>query len=407
MNLVQLSRLLVEQSGLQDLVEDAAGGDYSPNSALLSNSAYFLNAGLRLINRRWESSGTKRRFIHNLAAGSYAFSVPHLDAAKFIDYSDGVTRKRLTYVLPHQLREMYPEPYDIVESDTPMFWTYNEGRSTSSVPILADGGLTTAPTETNTNITSDAGAALMYAAPNTWFAFPSAAWAYSSSTQTNSYIPNANGAYMGRYVGQDYESGVSITIVAETVAQSIGVAVGYFNGTSFTAIDSSSTLLTGSGTVSFTPSITWNCLYIMAASAGTFSTPAGTLNFIPVADGQGSISSVYATVGQFQDIDDLRDTDDKQIIIMPRPDAAYTYQLFGDFKTANLSADTDSNWWTENHPELVIRGARVQLELDGHRNISGMTGFLGQLEAELERMHAQDMFCMISSLTPEQACLNG
>ena len=53
---------------------------------------------------------------------------------------------------------------------------------------------------------------------------------------------------------------------------------------------------------------------------------------------------------------------DSKFYLRPYPDAAYSYELIYYAYTADLSADTDTNWWTNNTWELLLYGALIEAE---------------------------------------------
>lgn len=51
-------------------------------------------------------------------------------------------------------------------------------------------------------------------------------------------------------------------------------------------------------------------------------------------------------------------------IVRPYPDKTYDYEMLTNIFSADLSASSDSNWWTANKWEIVLYGALIQYELD-------------------------------------------
>jgi hypothetical protein len=58
------------------------------------------------------------------------------------------------------------------------------------------------------------------------------------------------------------------------------------------------------------------------------------------------------------------------ILIMPPVDTAGTITVLGHFKSKELSANGDTNFWTVNYPELLIQAANYSLE-SFYRNTEG------------------------------------
>jgi hypothetical protein len=59
------------------------------------------------------------------------------------------------------------------------------------------------------------------------------------------------------------------------------------------------------------------------------------------------------------------------IIWMPPCDTTYTLRILGRFASRVLVNDTDMNWWTIRHPEVVVAAAMKRLEQE-YRNSQGV-----------------------------------
>lgn len=75
----------------------------------------------------------------------------------------------------------------------------------------------------------------------------------------------------------------------------------------------------------------------------------------------------------------------KSLIVMPPPAAATTVEVLASWYSPTLTADEDVCFWSQ-FPELLIRGARAELEMDLHRNTTGYRGFLEGLLPRLSRL---------------------
>jgi hypothetical protein len=232
--LVQLRQALVEQSGHTGLVVSAPDANYTDKVGLITNATYYLNAGMRWLNRRWASKGTFRKVTTTIAEGEYLLDVSNIIDVRRIDVigASDEARSQLRYLTFQEIRDYYQQPYADIEEGKPLCWSNN-------VQAVAD-------------------------APGT-----------------------------------------------------------------------------------------------------------------------------------------------DNIILLPPADGTYTVDIFTDLKTADLSADADTNWWTVYNPELVVRAARIQLEMDGHRNVSGYKAFQEQVEEEVFRLAAEANFAYIAGYTPGNFVPNG
>ena len=57
-------------------------------------------------------------------------------------------------------------------------------------------------------------------------------------------------------------------------------------------------------------------------------------------------------------------TSESNFIVRPYPDKTYAYELLVNVFSADLAADADTNYWTDNKWEIVMYGALIQFELD-------------------------------------------
>lgn len=101
----------------------------------------------------------------------------------------------------------------------------------------------------------------------------------------------------------------------------------------------------------------------------------------------GETSGTFASAG-FVDYDQVVFTEayfSKSIAVMPPPTGATTVQVLASWYSPTLSDDSDVCFWSQ-FPELLIRGARAELEMDLHRNTTGYRGFLEGLMPRLSRL---------------------
>jgi len=69
------------------------------------------------------------------------------------------------------------------------------------------------------------------------------------------------------------------------------------------------------------------------------------------------------------------------IIIMPPVDEDMQIEVWGKFYSPTLSAITDTSYWTENHPETLLKATMYQMEVD-NRNTEGMKDWLAAIEID-------------------------
>ena len=78
------------------------------------------------------------------------------------------------------------------------------------------------------------------------------------------------------------------------------------------------------------------------------------------------------------------------IVLHPQPNAEIQLQVLAQWFPQPLEEDTDINFWTVMHPDLLVRAARLQIEIDLHRNTQGQQDFEIPLLNDL-RLIADDL----------------
>jgi len=71
------------------------------------------------------------------------------------------------------------------------------------------------------------------------------------------------------------------------------------------------------------------------------------------------------------------------ILLMPPSDGAYTLEVWGLFWSDVLVNDSDETYWTEEHPEVLLKAAMYQLE-SMYRNTEGQKDFLDSIKIDLD-----------------------
>lgn len=93
------------------------------------------------------------------------------------------------------------------------------------------------------------------------------------------------------------------------------------------------------------------------------------------------------------------------IILMPPSDAAMTVEILGSWYSYELSDDADVSVWTY-HPEILVRAARWQIEVDMHRNSQGRRDFEDALMIDLDQLR-NDLVADEVAGPPEQFVMAG
>lgn len=388
MNLVQLRQALVEQSGQRGLVEDAAGGDWSDKTGLVTNATHYINAAIRWLDRRWSQTDTFHRYTVNVISGQYEVPIPRIRNIHRIDIrANGNERQRVSYANLEEFRNCFRLPLEDEATGTPLYWTYSWPELGGG---LIDAGfqrepvfLTQSPPYTLLDsVTASA------SNPGVWHVQNENRWSWSLGTlswekpsgQTDISIAAIN-------LGRHFTRGATMTA---TVSLDAGkFKIGFADSEAPLADPGQTAWLSAGGSIALAATAQWDTIvfFVGSESGGAISAAA-----------EGSITGLTVEIPR---------SEDRNILIAPPADGSYTMTIWADFDESPMSLDADENFWSMKYPELVVRAARVQLEMDSHRNASGAALFQSQIEGELDRMLAEDNFALISSLTPQEAVRHG
>jgi len=75
--------------------------------------------------------------------------------------------------------------------------------------------------------------------------------------------------------------------------------------------------------------------------------------------------------------------EDVGVIFMPPTDTAYDFKLFGTFYSLSLTANTDNNYWSVEHPSLLVLAALRHLE-GFNRNTQGWNDYNNMISKYLQ-----------------------
>lgn len=99
-----------------------------------------------------------------------------------------------------------------------------------------------------------------------------------------------------------------------------------------------------------------------------------------------------ATFNQEWALDDIIDIGHEgfnAILIMPPSDSAslYTLEVLGLFYSDELVNDGDVSFWTEQHPEMLIKAAAYQMEVF-YRNTEGSKDWMNAINLEIAQLNS-------------------
>lgn len=382
MNLSEMRQLLVEQTGYTGLVTDAIGADYSDKAGLKSNATYYINAAIRWLNRRWPNTGTERRYDTTLSEGLNYIDIPNADYIRRLEITDSSrARTILRQVTLLWLQQYYRKPLDEVDAGTPLYWAVN--------PEPLDVERALSPNLDNGDNIVDASSGVVYEdlVEGQINILNASKWTYDATADT---LTNTGTGFVDQLamlieptkhavvtVDWTYDSG-------QTERQEVTAHFIYPDGTIDTIIGNS--YFVEENGVS---------QYVLESD-----TPFNMVFFGPEqnpGDSTGVLSYwSVKSIGPHGDV-----------IIMPPASEDYDVRAFGDFSMPTLVEDTESNWWTIEHPDLVVNATRAIYERQGHRNVSGAKAFEEYCDEELARIYSEYRFSLYSGMSPEDLALNG
>lgn len=370
MILDELRQAFVEQTGYTGLVTDASAGDYSDLSGLLCNATYFLNGGVRWLDRRWPGNGNERRYSATLVEDAYTLDVPYIQHIRRLDISDGTDITHPRMVTYDRMREMYPEPYADATSALPKYWTWNPRPHSVLIGQLVNGSFS-----------------LGLQGWTTYTGTPSVSGGVLSLSGNG---VAANDVLYQRLSGT-VDGDLPITVVVDSVEAGavLYVTTGLWVSTPADISVISTNSYTTTGTKTITPGTDWDVIAVFIADDGDHTV---TVSSITV-----DASNAEAEVASYS----------KQILFMPPADQDYSIEIWGGFQNVPLSADGSYNWWTVEHPDLVIEAARAIYERQAHRNVSGAQVFEQNCERELARLYSEYRHSLYMGMNPEDYALNG
>ena len=132
MNLLDVRKWFVRESGRYDLVVDAAGGDWTDNGA---NN--YINAGIRMLDRMQDTSKSLARNFQLTSSGTSVLTFQYCRAIREVWCADTDSRWKLDKKDMKWMREMYSDP-DSESYGTPLYYTPAVLR-TSPLQDLKDG----------------------------------------------------------------------------------------------------------------------------------------------------------------------------------------------------------------------------------------------------------------------------
>ena len=373
MVLAEVRQAFVEATGYRGLVTDAPAGDYTDKAGLLMNGTYFINRGCEWLDRRWPGNGSELRYRGNLFIGGNKIEVPHLQFVRRLDISDGTTVSHPRMVSYDDLRAMYTIPFDDVDNGVPVYWAWNPRAHVSLTGSIVNGGFSSGLA--GWTIPSDSGGAVTV----------------SNGKLNLADTTGANPALLQR-LPTFYPQEQEVTITVDTIPNGSFLLtfarynddINGYEPTHFESITTAGTYTYDGGSGG-----DWDTIALIYGSTGASTC---IVDDVILVGGETETSTA-----SFQ----------KQIIFMPPAASDYSVDIWGAFANTPLAAEDSFNWWTLEHPDLVIDAARAIYERQGHRNVSGAKVFEENCERELSRLWSEYRYAFYSGMNPQDYALNG
>lgn len=85
----------------------------------------------------------------------------------------------------------------------------------------------------------------------------------------------------------------------------------------------------------------------------------------------GIVDTDYLSFGEYQN--------KRGITILAPADQAYTLEVLAEWYSRDLTLDAQTNFWTANHSDLLVRATKLQVEMNIHRNTQGVNDEMATL----------------------------
>ena len=359
--LADVRRTLVQRSGRYDLVTNAESADYSDNGA---NA--FINAAQRWLDRRLPMPKSPAWLYKVLSAGEAQVNFRYCRIIREVWLaSTGAGRVMLDRKPLRWIRENYPDvPLSAVTQNTPQYWCPNIGdlapeQKTSNDVILS--GFPTIGTfegahaaRTTTSWTFGA-----LNLPEQYHSMVNNTYTYENSTEVESPDPliSLPQAKQTIPIIEGHKYRVQYTLENSLGFQNIQLLLGGVGGALYDSPQDVDEEIIAGGTG------------IIEVTLGTGGTDLIMSNLI--------ITDI--TVEYDSDATDLdfigNNYATRSIILMPPADGTYTVEVLADWYSPSLINDLDTSFWTVEEDAILVRAARMQIEIDLHRNREGVADF--------------------------------
>lgn len=365
MNLIDVRRKFRTLSGRYDLVSDA-GADQGAD--------FFINAGVRHLDRRANFQKSIARTWSKNAAGTYLVKTQNARAITEVWVATPERRRQLRPRLWQDLRATYTNPWASLTRGTPLYYSpvyvrpYPEN--------MEEAGVVTLGAETNSKPTF-----------GSW-SEGAAGWAQVATTAVGG---GESGTLWTQPTGLPLTAGLTWCITVEVEDYTSGSFV-------VKAIDDDSTehaspaiAANGIHTFTFTSTTYPGTLHLIANS---FDGTVLSYSLKPVTVASSTtLASLDWVSGYIDAVTDGSHALYNAVLILPPPDVEFMAELVGTFYSTKLTADSDTNLWTELWPDLVVQAACMEVE-KMHRNTQGMQDWFNALElslTEIEKDSVEEM----------------
>jgi hypothetical protein len=391
MNCRQLREQLIKDSGHLELVK-TVGED-----ALVDNGANrFLNDGIRWLSMRCNPPVEQVRGLVPLPAGSYSFNGGSVRALQEVWVIDPDTQETtaLSSKTYEALQDQYGKTLWNVTPEKPQYYCRSPrlfmGAETAPVPAENMGAWSYLRAAIE-----EGGALRFYVDPLDPAVNPSplSFWKFSETSQSLEFRPDpTNVAYNGSQLANTTWNSLIYTYTPP-VEGNYSLALNLFADPAGKFKFTLKRLTIAEGEmVEAVPLVDRNGTEVSPFSDGTIAVPmSGSSESISillncevrwgtlVSEDLFVLYAMGAVLGEQTRFDD--------ILVIPPADKAYDLQVVGLAYALSLSADTDHTWWSYNHPSLVLRAARMQMEIELHRNASGAEQFAAAIMPDLDSIH--------------------
>lgn len=347
--LQDISRQVSSELARPELVADFANADYTPTATFLR----IINAAGRRLERMVDYVPEFRRISKEIVAGQYFVNLPkQLQYIDQIDIENSTSRYQLEPQSDRWMREKFDEPFDNVDVGQPLYWSrwIPDGERFENLVVNGDFA-------SDTSSWTESGGILSWSAGKAKLA--------------------SSGAGSGMY--QEFSPAIDIR----------GHRLNFSVSTSGNVTNYWVSLWNGATGIIMLPLDTDGLVYIDERMAYFVEQGLQTQEDVDaVVQACDKIAVVMlGDSGAYIEVDNVSIntalSSTGNLLIMPPADAAYTLYVKSKVYTDEMVDLSDTTWWSNRHPDLLVTFVKRQIAVELNRNQTEVSEYDDEIAPQL------------------------